>query len=111
MRLLALLLCSVLLAGCASAPANDPSGVWINQAAIDAAREGGRLREALLAYGPNLEWQIHPERQQASYSNGFELVEGRLLAAGEGSWQVTFYGDYEEQLRLQGGQLTQVASG
>ena len=111
MRLFSLLLCGALLTGCASAPPDDPGGIWINQAAIDAARESGRLREALLAYGPNLEWQIHPERQQASYSNGFELVEGRLQAVGAGQWQVTFYGDYEEQLRLQGDQLTQVASG
>jgi hypothetical protein len=111
MRLLSLLLCSALLVGCAGTPSNDPSGTWINQAAIDAARESGRLREALLAYGPNLEWQIDPERQQASYSNGFELAEGRLQAAGDGRWQVTFYGDYQEQLSLHGGQLTQVASG
>jgi len=93
MRLLPLLLCGALLSGCASTPNNDPSGTWINQAAIDAARESGRLREALLAYGPNLEWQINPEQQQASYSNGFELAEGRLQGAGEGRWQVTFYGD------------------
>ena len=86
MRLIALLLCSTLLAGCASKPNNDPSGTWINQAAIDAARESGRLREALLAYGPNLEWHIDPERQQASYSNGFELAEGRLQSAGAVSY-------------------------
>ena len=52
MRLLPLLLLAALLSGCASTPNNDPSGTWINQAAIDAARESGRLREALLAYGP-----------------------------------------------------------
>ncbi|SDP60013.1 hypothetical protein [Ectopseudomonas guguanensis] len=111
MRLLPLLLLGALLGGCASTPNNDPSGTWINQAAIDAARESGRLREALLAYGPNLEWHIDPERQQASYSNGFELAEGRLQSAGEGRWQVTFYGDYKEQLSIQNGELVQVASG
>ena len=42
-----------LLTGCAGTP--DPSGTWINQAAIDAASKSGKLREALLAYGPNLE--------------------------------------------------------
>ena len=111
MRLLPLLLLAALLGGCASTPNNDPSGTWINQAAIDAARESGRLREALLAYGPNLEWHIDPEQRQASYSNGFELAEGRLQAAGESRWQVTFYGDYKEQLSIQNGELVQVASG
>lgn len=111
MRPLSLLLCGTLLAGCASTPNNDPAGTWINQAAIDAASESGRLREALLAYGPNLEWQIDPQRQQASYSNGFELAEGSLQATGEGHWQVTFYGDYRERLSIQDGQLTQIASG
>lgn len=110
MRLLPLLLLAALLGGCASTPNNDPSGTWINQAAIDAARESGRLREALLAYGPNLEWQIAPEQQQASYSNGFELAEGKLQATGEGTWQVTFYGDYKEKLRLDTAGLWQVAS-
>lgn len=110
MRPIALLLYSTLLAGCASTPNNDPAGTWINQAAIDAARESGRLREALLAYGPNLEWQIDPQRQQASYSNGFELAEGHLRDTGEGRWQVTFYGDYQEQLGIQRGELVQVAS-
>lgn len=111
MRLLSLLLCTALLAGCASKPNNDPSGTWINQDAIDAASKSGRLREALMAYGPNLEWQIAPERQQASYSNGFELAEGRLQAAGENHWRITFYGDYQEQLQMKDGQLVQVASG
>lgn len=110
MRLLPLLLLAALLSGCASTPNNDPSGTWINQAAIDAARESGRLREALLAYGPNLEWQINPEQQQASYSNGFELAEGRLQGAGEGRWQVSFYCDYNEQLAIQNGELVQIAS-
>lgn len=110
MRLTALLLASALLAGCASTPNNDPRGTWINQAAIDAASASGRLREALLAYGPNLEWQIDPAQRQASYSNGFELAEGRLQAAGEGRWQVTFYGDYQERLSVEDGQLVQVAS-
>lgn len=112
MRLTPLLLCvcGALLSGCASTPNNDPSGIWINQAAIEAAVESGRLREALAAYGPNLEWQVDPQRQQADYSNGFELAEGRLKALDEGRWQVTFYGDYKEQLQLRGGKLTQVAS-
>lgn len=111
MRLFPLLLCIVLLTGCASSADNDPSGIWINQAAIEAARNSGRLREALLAYGPNLEWQIDPQRQQASYSNGFELTEGRLQALADSHWQITFYGDYQEQLQLRNGQLLQVASG
>lgn len=106
------LLCStILLASCASTPDNDPAGVWINQAAIDAAREIGRLREALLAYGPNLEWQLDPQRQMASYSNGFELAEGTLTSDAEGQLHVTFYGDYQESLSIDDGELVQIASG
>eukprot|EP01031_Cornospumella_fuschlensis_P005445 gene5445-6778_t len=51
---LALLIAAAVLAGCSSAP-TDPSGIWINQAAIDEAAKEGKLRESLLAYGPNLE--------------------------------------------------------
>ena len=65
--LLVTLFSSVLLSGCASTP-QDPSGTWINQAAIDAASEDGNLREALLAYGPNLEWQIDSQRQLARFN-------------------------------------------
>ncbi|GIZ13724.1 hypothetical protein [Pseudomonas sp. NCCP-436] len=111
MRLLPLLICSILLAGCASNAKHTPDGIWINQAAIDAAAESGRLRESLLAYGPNLEWQIASQHQQASYSNGFELAEGHLTALADGHWQVSFYGDYQEQLHVAGNRLTQIASG
>lgn len=111
MRLIPLLLCSTMLAGCASKPNDDPNGIWINQAAIDAARESGRLREALLAYGPNLEWHIDTRQHEATYSNGFELAEGRIKPLDAQHWQVTFYGNYREQLSMQDGQLTQVASG
>lgn len=110
MRLIALLLCSSVLAGCASKSNDDPSGTWINQAAIDAARESGHLREALAAYGPNLEWQIDAAKQEATYSNGFEVAEGRLQRIDPQHWQVTFYGDYRERLSLSHEQLTQDAS-
>ncbi|AYC34853.1 hypothetical protein D3880_21830 [Pseudomonas cavernae] len=103
----ALLLSAVLLGGCASAPP-DPNGIWINQAAIDAASAGGPLREALLAYGPNLEWRIDSGRQLATFSNGFELGEGQLHADPTGGWQVDFYGDFHERLNLEDDQLVQV---
>lgn len=110
MRLPLALLCSAtVLAGCASKP-QDPSGTWINQAAIDAAADGGPLREALLAYGPNLEWRIEPQRQLATVSNGFELSEGQLQADPAGGWSVDFYGDFHEHLSLSGDQLQQAES-
>lgn len=109
MRLLPLLLCSALLSGCASTASNDPSGTWINQAAIDAALQHDSLREALLAYGPNLEWQVDGPRQRASFSNGFERAEGQLSQAADGSFTVQFYGDDQEQLSLARGELVQAA--
>jgi hypothetical protein len=99
-----------LLAGCASQPA-DPGGVWINQAVIDAARQGGHLREALLAYGPNLEWRIEPQRRRASFSNGYEHDEGQLVSETDQQLRVDFYGDYHEYLSLDDAELVQAASG
>ncbi|WP_038817689.1 lipoprotein, partial [Pseudomonas aeruginosa] len=46
-RVIFLAAAATLLAGCAGTA--DPSGTWINQAAIDAASKDGKLREALLA--------------------------------------------------------------
>ncbi|MBM7063326.1 hypothetical protein JQX08_21620 [Pseudomonas sp. UL073] len=110
MRLsLALLASALWLAGCASTP-QDPSGTWINQAAIDAAAQGGPLREALLAYGPNLEWRIDTARQLATVSNGFELSEGQLQVDPAAGWNVDFYGDFHEHLSLAGAQLLQAPS-
>jgi hypothetical protein len=99
-----------LLAGCASHP-GDPGGTWINQAAIDAARQGGHLREALLAYGPNLEWRIEPQRRRASFSNGYEHDEGQLVSETDQRLRVDFYGDYHEYLSLDDSELVQAASG
>lgn len=106
---LSLVLACSLLGGCASQPGN-PDGIWINQPLIDAAGEGGSLREALLAYGPNLEWKVDSTRSLATYSNGFELGEGQLLAQENGEWRVDYHGDYQEQLSLDDGQLVQAAS-
>ena len=107
--LLCLLACLTLLGGCASKP-KDPSGIWINQAAIDAAVDSQHLREALLAYGPNLEWNLNSARQQATFSNGFELADGQLSAPAEGLWQVSFYGENHEVLKPEGELLIQQAS-
>lgn len=106
---LCLLACLTLLGGCASKP-KDPSGIWINQAAIDAAVDSQHLREALLAYGPNLEWNLNSARQQATFSNGFELADGQLSVQADGLWQVSFYGENHEVLKPEGELLIQQAS-
>ncbi|HSC85129.1 MAG TPA: hypothetical protein VLC30_16050, partial [Pseudomonas sp.] len=108
-RTVYLMLAAGLLAGCAGQPAS-PDGIWINQPVIEAAREGGSLREALLAYGPNLEWQVDSSRGLATYSNGFELGEGKLVALEPGHWRVDYHGDFHEQLSLDDDQLLQQAS-
>ncbi|MBL0842783.1 hypothetical protein [Pseudomonas mediterranea] len=110
-KALALPLLALLLAGCASDPADrDISGTWINQAAIDAAAKGGPLREALQAYGPNLEWDVNTRAGQARYTNGFENVEGKLLAEDDGVWKVDIYGSAASELKRDGNQLSQAAT-
>ena len=109
MRLsLPILLGAGLLAGCAGQQSAD--GVWINQPIIDAARQGIALREALLVHGPVLEWRIDSQRGLATYSNGFETPQGELSAGRSGHWQVSYQGDYQDELSLQGRQLVQQAS-
>ena len=71
---------------------------------------GEALREALLAYGPNLEWNLNSARQQATFSNGFELADGQLSAQADGLWQVSFYGENHEVLKPEGELLIQQAS-
>jgi hypothetical protein len=110
-KALALSLLAIFLGGCASNPADrDISGTWINQVAIDAAAKGAPLREALQAYGPNLEWDVNTKASQARYTNGFENVEGRLLGEKSGAWKVDFYGSSASELKRDGGQLQQAAS-
>jgi hypothetical protein len=104
---LLMVFCAGLLAGCANP---SPDGTWINQPIIDSAREGGPLREALLAHGPNLEWRLDSQRGLATYSNGFEAPEGQLVAGEPGHWRVDYQGDYQEHLDLEDGQLLQQAS-
>lgn len=110
-KALALSLLALFLGGCASDPADrDISGTWINQAAIDAAAKGGPLREALQAYGPNLEWDVNTRAGQARYTNGFENVEGKLLAEEDGLWKVDIYGSAASELKRDGNQLSQAAT-
>jgi hypothetical protein len=110
-KALVLSLLALFLGGCASNPADrDISGTWINQAAIDAAAKGGPLREALQAYGPNLEWDVNTKANQARYTNGFENVEGKLLGEQSGAWKVDFYGSSASELKRDGKQLSQAAS-
>jgi len=110
-KALALSLLAIFLGGCASDPADrDISGTWINQVAIDAAAKGGPLREALQAYGPNLEWDVNTKAGQARYTNGFENVEGRLQGEQSGAWKVDFYGSSGSELKRDGGRLKQAAT-
>ncbi|AZD32610.1 putative periplasmic lipoprotein [Pseudomonas chlororaphis] len=110
-KALALSLCALFLGGCASDPADrDISGTWINQVAIDAAAKGGPLREALQGYGPNLEWDVNTKASQARYTNGFENVEGKVLAEESGSWKIDFYGSSASELKRDGKQLLQAAN-
>ncbi|HGM5553048.1 TPA: hypothetical protein ACKP2V_003340 [Pseudomonas putida] len=110
-KALALSLLAIFLGGCASDPADrDISGTWINQVAIDAAAKGGPLREALQAYGPNLEWDVNTKAGQARYTNGFENVEGRLQGEESGAWKVDFYGSSGSELKRDGGRMKQAAT-
>jgi len=107
---LALSLVALFLGGCASNPADrDISGTWINQVAIDAAAKGAPLREALQAYGPNLEWDVNTKAGQARYTNGFENVDGKLLGEESGAWKIEFYGSSGSELKRDGKQLRQAA--
>lgn len=105
----AVALSAALLGGCASQP-RDPNGIWINQAAIDAAAKGGHLRQALLAYGPVLEWNIDTKAGQAVTTNGFELSEGSITSNNGGKLRVGFYGSAFEELTIKGSEMTQAAS-
>lgn len=104
-----LLLGSGLLGGCASGP-DDIAGTWINQPAIDAAADSGRLREALLAYGPSLEWRFAPQRHTAWTSDGVALTEGHLAAADDAQWRVTLHAEQQESFTLDGDELVQQPS-
>lgn len=107
---LTLSLLAALLGGCASHTPQDYNGIWINQAAIDAAAKGTSLRKALQDNGPNLEWNLNVAAAQASVSNGFELGEGRLDMNEDGPWNVAFDETHNESLSLKGKTLVQSAS-
>lgn len=107
---LALLFVAGLLSGCASQAPVDPEGIWINQNAIDTAAKGANLRQSLLANGPNLEWNLNTKAGQATFSNGFEMGEGKLLAKQDNTWDVDFYGNYTEVLSIKGSDLKQAPS-
>jgi hypothetical protein len=110
-KALAFSLLAAMLGGCASDPAKtDVGGTWINQVAIDAASKGGPLREALQAYGPNLEWEVNTRAGQARYTNGFEIAEGKVIGDPAGSWKVDFYGSSATELKRDGKQLLQAAN-
>ena len=106
---LALALAAALLSGCASHKPEDYNGTWINQQAIDAAAKGVSLRKALQDNGGNLEWKVNVAAAQASYTNGFEIVDGQLKA-GEKQRDVEFPGGQVATLSLDGDELVEHAS-
>jgi hypothetical protein len=100
----------LLLGGCTSMPAEtDISGLWINQAAIDAAAQGQSLHESLNTHGRDLEWDINTRTGQAQVSSGFERGEGQLLQKSANAWTVDYNGYGTDELRLDGKRLTQLA--
>lgn len=109
-RAFTLSLLIALMGGCASHADRNPDGVWINQSAIDAAVKDHGLRQALMANGPNLEWQINSKTGQASYSSGFERDEGKIARVADGKLRIEFYGDYVANLKIDDGELIQAAS-
>jgi hypothetical protein len=98
----------VLLTGCKLLPqAADISGVWINQAAIDAAAQGRPLLETLNANGWNLQWNIDASTGKAQVHNAYETGTGRLKLESPGRWAVASSGQTIEHLQSVGGQLVQ----
>ena len=106
---LTLALAATLLSGCASHKPEDYNGTWINQQAIDAAAKGVSLRKALQDSGGNLEWKVNVAAAQASYTNGFEIVDGQLKD-GEKQRDVEFPGGQVATLSLDGDELVEHAS-
>ncbi len=95
---LVLPLLAALLSGCAGHSNVDPSGVWINQKAIDTAAKGISLREALPGNGQPLEWQLNSKANQATFSNGFEIGQGNLQPLGKGKWTVSLSGSLTDAM-------------
>ena len=103
-RALPLALAALILGGCASHKPEDLEGTWINQDAIDTAVKSGRITQTLNKHGIALEWKLDVAKQAASYTNGFEAVDGHLVTDKE-PWEVRFSGDQGQQLDLSGDQL------
>lgn len=97
----------LLLGGCTPAPPDtDISGLWINQALIDAAASGQPLNTS----GWNLEWNIDTHTGKAQVSNGFEIGEGQLSQTSSNTWTVDYDGYSTDELRLDNKQLIQMST-
>lgn len=104
-----LLIGLALLGGCTQAPQPvDISGIWINQAAIDAAAQGRPLLKTLSANGWNLEWDIDTRTARAHASSAFEVGEGQLLPKAPAAWTVDHNSYSSDELQLKGQQLLQL---
>ncbi|MCW1245547.1 hypothetical protein OC610_14105 [Pseudomonas sp. SAICEU22] len=99
-----------LLAGCSHTPEEtDINGIWINQAAIDAAAQGQSLRKTFATHGSNLEWDFDTRTAKAQVTSGFEIGEGQLLQKSPDTWIVDYNGYGTDELRFDGKQLIQLA--
>lgn len=101
---LPIVLAALLLGGCASHKPEDLNGTWINQKAIDEVVESGRVTQTLNKHGIELEWKLDVANQKASFSNGFEGVDGQLIL-NEDQWQVSTEGEEPARLTLRGDEL------
>jgi hypothetical protein len=96
----------LLLGGCTHTPQEaDISGIWINQAIINAAAPG----QPLNIRSSNLEWDINTSTGRAQVSSGFEMAAGQLLQKAPNAWTVDYSGYGTDELRFDGKQLTQLA--
>ncbi|MCO8164465.1 hypothetical protein NJC38_20210 [Pseudomonas sp. 21LCFQ010] len=109
-RLLGLSLLLALLSSCAVHPERNSDGVWINQAAINAAVGSHTLRRALWANDSIMEWHINTHSGRAVFVSAIERGEGIITRAVDNQLDVRLDGVNVVELRVDQGQLFQTQS-